>query len=555
MATATTPGQTARRREYTNLEQAIGPVSFLDALAKFFPSRKEAEALQAEVLNQARKNPDLHECTIDSVRHGVVQLARWRLSPALPNEVALIPRGKRVQDDGGKWNTLYEMHTDLGYGGLRKLAMRSPEVTDVIVHAVCVNDTFRPPQTIIGMPVHIEPDGFAPRGRVLGYFAAIAMANGHWRYLGMRVAEVEAHAARYVQREGRDGKKYFPKGPWGTGKRPDVEEGLTEFDKMGMKTVLRMALNARDMALTTDVAEALHAAEVLDEALRMPTAAEAQGYDREGQRANGLSETERAKTREQHEEDIYGPAQDPTRPALPEGRQPDVVLEATAAPIPEETPSRWQVTEDKRTIPVEAPVSENAPQGEGKNAASSTPPPPPPQGAERPMDSFEFWTRLEALCARAGYSSAKTDQLKEYILSQKGGQILPQEYGPLLARYTELLTPALRTEENGEDAPSVEGSSEDEALIGEEDTQTMPMPFVEAAPEPTSAPTPTPAPEPDPAPRRASWRLIEAYRGDKRLQPATRAAIEALYAPNAALPSDATVAQVTEQIRHDVGRG
>jgi recombinational DNA repair protein RecT len=96
--------------------------------------------------------------------------------------------------------------------------------------------------------------------------------GGNWRFWPMSVAEVEAHAKRYVPD--------LERAPaWQGGKRPDVD-GLTSFDKMSLKTCLRMLLNARDFSLEADVVQALES----EEAWRRETAAEAQGLTRSGER-------------------------------------------------------------------------------------------------------------------------------------------------------------------------------------------------------------------------------------------------------------------------------
>jgi hypothetical protein len=83
---------------------------------------------------------------------------------------------------------------------------------------------------------------------------------------------VVAHVQRYVRQKGQG---------WESGRRPDVEDGLTTFDKMALKTCLRMLCNGRDVPLTADVHEALR---IEAEETRVDTAAERQGYDRQGAR-------------------------------------------------------------------------------------------------------------------------------------------------------------------------------------------------------------------------------------------------------------------------------
>ena len=74
-----------------------------------------------------------------SLTFAVIRIASLRLNPSLPNEVFIIPR-RLKRDNASVW----EATLQYGYGGLRKLIMRSPEVQDVFAREVRVNDTFHP---------------------------------------------------------------------------------------------------------------------------------------------------------------------------------------------------------------------------------------------------------------------------------------------------------------------------------------------------------------------------------------------------------------------------
>jgi phage RecT family recombinase len=263
-------------REYTNLERALWAKTFALDLARFLGSEEAAAAFIAEIFNQARRIPKLHRCTTESIKLNVARIAALKLNPALPNMVQFIPRDLKQPKarDSDKDTYALELTVQYGYAGLRTLVMRSPEVKDCFTKEVCVNDTFEPPVDLVSRPLHRLPPRFHPRGRVEGYFSVIELHNGNWRFLGMSVSEVEAHVKRYVRELGP---------AWETGRRPDVEDGLTNFDKMALKTCLRMQCNSRDVPLSVEVALALAHEQATDEALSH-TAAELQGYDRHGQR-------------------------------------------------------------------------------------------------------------------------------------------------------------------------------------------------------------------------------------------------------------------------------
>jgi recombinational DNA repair protein RecT len=141
----------------------------------------------------------------------------------------------------------------VGYGGLRKLVLRNPEVQDVFAQVVCQNDTYRPAESPVSLPIHRLPEGFTPRGRAIGYYAAAYLRTGFWRVVTMSKAEVMAHRDRYAQ----GAKSSF----WADNHLD--KEGLTNFDKMAMKTCLRQLCSPRHLSLDADVSEALTAEEAI----------------------------------------------------------------------------------------------------------------------------------------------------------------------------------------------------------------------------------------------------------------------------------------------------
>lgn len=264
---------TLEKHEHTSLERVLLSRRFATDLVHFLGSEEAAAALVTEIFNQARRVPALHHCTMGSIAYGIERIAALKLNPALPNTVHFIPRNMKQPDN----TYAMELTIQYGYAGLRELVMRSAEVRDCFTKEVCVNDLYEPPSTPISLPLHRFPLAFKPRGRVIGYYAAIQMQSGSWRTWLMSVAEVEVHMKRYAPRD-REGKILLGPG-WGKdGRRPDVEDGLTAHDKMALKTCLRLLCNGRDVPLTAEVQEAIQS-----DTLR-ETAAELQGYDYAGQR-------------------------------------------------------------------------------------------------------------------------------------------------------------------------------------------------------------------------------------------------------------------------------
>src|SRR5262247_1213302 len=93
--------QAPKEREYTNLEKALNGPAFARDLAHFLGSAEAAAALIAEIFNQARSKPQMHHCTIGSIRLNVAKVASLHLNPALPNIVQFIPRNMKQKDERG----------------------------------------------------------------------------------------------------------------------------------------------------------------------------------------------------------------------------------------------------------------------------------------------------------------------------------------------------------------------------------------------------------------------------------------------------------------------
>lgn len=365
--------------EETAFGQALWAPPFAQGLAQFFASPQEAQVFLMAIWNQTRTNPALLSCTSESVQYQVIRLAQWRINPALPNQVALIPRTEKGQT---------VLHADLGYAGLRELALRGGEITDIFCKDVCDNDTFEPPATIIDKPHHRLPTKMQPRGRVIGYYCTLLLHNGHWRYEQMTVPEVEAHYTQFCTRNNSPA--------WQGGKRPKLEVGFCSFDAMALKTVLRKGLSSRNLRLSTDLQGYLAEAEQLDEAERRPTPAMLQGYSRTGEREARLSATEQAKSLDEHVEDLA-----PTSPTT---------ASHTGRPLP--------------------PKSETA-------------------GSALALDEAEFSYRLETIWRGAGLMEPQMEDMRARLARRCGSPIPAKWYDALLVEAHQW---AVKRQENAKNA-------------------------------------------------------------------------------------------------------
>ena len=214
-------------------------------LKRLLGSQAVADRFLVVALNQVRKVPQLASCSKESILDALVRMARLGLDPSVPNDAWLVPfKG--------------EASLIVGYGGLRKLVLHTPDVADVFAQVVCQNDYYKPADTPIVLPTHRLPEAFQPRGRAIGYYAAAYLKNGFWRVVTMSKAEVAGHRDRYSA----GAKSTF----WQDNHLD--KEGLTNFDKMAMKTCLRQLCSPRYLSLDAEVSEALETEETLYRAQR-----------------------------------------------------------------------------------------------------------------------------------------------------------------------------------------------------------------------------------------------------------------------------------------------
>jgi phage RecT family recombinase len=223
--------------------QIINPATVTHTIAAhvadFLPQEAMRSRFAAVLANQVRSIGDLQKCTQESVLFAVAKIAQLQLDPAIPNEAWLVSYYNKQKGQ-------HEAQCLIGYGGLRKLALRSPDVQDIFCAAVHDNDEYESPATPTQLPTHRRPAKFRPRGKAIGYYAAALLTSGHWRVIEMSREEVKAHRDLYS----RSAQSQF----WNEGK-PD-HEGLTNFDKMALKTVMRQLCSARNLSLTAELAMA-----------------------------------------------------------------------------------------------------------------------------------------------------------------------------------------------------------------------------------------------------------------------------------------------------------
>lgn len=178
--------------------------------------------------------PTLLDCTQESFAGAVLQCAALGLEPGVLGQAFLIPfRNNR--------RGTIECQLIPGYKGLLMLARRSGQIQSIDPVVVYAKDKFTVRKGTAPQIVH---DPHRPKtddddhGPAVAYYAVAALKGGGYQFDYMWKADVQRHRERY-SRASEDG-------PWST-----------NFDEMGLKTVLRRLCKFLPVSVETQTAIAL----------------------------------------------------------------------------------------------------------------------------------------------------------------------------------------------------------------------------------------------------------------------------------------------------------
>lgn len=185
-----------------------------------------AERFVRVALTALGRNPQLADCTRETLLGGLLTCAQLRLEPNDPRGLAyLIPfKNTRARTT--------EAQLVIGYKGLVDLAYRSAQIKTIAAEPVHEKDHFveqRWPRQLTHRAAASD------RGKVITYYAAVEYKDGGQDFVVMSVEEIERHRDLYSKGAQRDDS------PW-----------KTSFDAMARKTVLRrlakmMPLSVEDL--------------------------------------------------------------------------------------------------------------------------------------------------------------------------------------------------------------------------------------------------------------------------------------------------------------------
>ena len=185
------------------LEQRIDSIESM--LPDFMEGQGARLAKRAQMTFAA--NPDLQACPPDEFIRCVLEAAEFGF--AIDGKMAYVV----------KYKSKFQMQLD--YKALVAVAKRMGTIRDIYAEIVCENDDFRAWREDGAEHLRHERVLGLERGKEIGAYAIVVLADGRWRYELMDMSELNAIEARAPSK----------KGPWSTDK-----------NEMRRKTILRKTL-------------------------------------------------------------------------------------------------------------------------------------------------------------------------------------------------------------------------------------------------------------------------------------------------------------------------
>lgn len=225
--------------ENTQLAQLNSVKSLIEAskgaIASRLPKHVTVDRITRVALTAVNKNPELLECSRDSLMLSIMQAAELGLEPGgALGEGYLIPFNNKVKVKGVEvW--VKQAQFIPGYRGLISLARRSGQILSIEAHVVHDGDKF---ECCFGLDPRLEhtPDWDADGSGALKFVYAVAkLKDGGTQFEVMSKAAVEAIRLRSKAGNGS---------PW-----------KTDYEEMARKTVIRRLF--KYLPVSVEMAQAL----------------------------------------------------------------------------------------------------------------------------------------------------------------------------------------------------------------------------------------------------------------------------------------------------------
>lgn len=190
----------------------------MPAIKQAVPQHMTPERLLRIATTSIKANPQLRNCTAQSLLGSVMQCAQLGLEPSVLGHAYLIPSNNKKKDGNGKEYYEMECRFEIGYKGLIELARRTGQISSIVAHEVYSKDEFEYEYGLHEKLRHVPFEG-ADRGEVTKYYAYAKFKDGGYSFLVMSKDAIEKHRQKHS-------KSQF--GPW-----------KNHYDSMAKKTVLK----------------------------------------------------------------------------------------------------------------------------------------------------------------------------------------------------------------------------------------------------------------------------------------------------------------------------
>jgi recombination protein RecT len=192
-------------------------------IARALPKHMDADRLARVVTTVIKTNPDLLECSAQSLLGALMLSTQLGLEPGPLGHCYWLPywnnNAERIDEKGRRVKyRAREVQFIIGYKGIIDLARRSGELKSIEAREVCDKDFF---DFSYGLDEHLDhkPNMTGERGPIVAFYGIAKFKDGGHYFLVMSKADVDAHRARSKAKDS---------GPW-----------VTDYPAMGRKTVIR----------------------------------------------------------------------------------------------------------------------------------------------------------------------------------------------------------------------------------------------------------------------------------------------------------------------------
>jgi recombination protein RecT len=238
---------------------------FQEYLGKMAPSVKTVLPKQFDsdrflriALSEVRKNPQLSQCSIESLGGAIMQSAILGLEPGLHGHAYLVPR----------WNSKtkrLDAEFQIGYKGYIDLAHRTGKIAFITAEIVYEDDYFEfeygSNQKLVHKP-NIDSEKYGDPKHAKKYYVYIKFKDGSEQFKVITKQQAIRHAQRFTASKTKEGEIV---GPW-----------KTDFDAMALKTVIKLLFKtvqistefqqqiAKDETISNDIENVQSVYDVID---------------------------------------------------------------------------------------------------------------------------------------------------------------------------------------------------------------------------------------------------------------------------------------------------